>query len=325
MKDVTWGKFMTKNHLFNNFPQLDTDKNYEPSGGRAECTIDAPQALLAQHRFTTMSTEKVMEAEATNRLLLNAFPDVLIRMDQDGTYLDLIRTDGVEILKDREQFIGRNIGEILPREIAQERMQYVKQALQTGETQVYEYKLETNGKIRYEEARIVARGDAEVIAIIRDITTRKQVEEQLRRSEANLRLAQRVAQVGSWELDVETQKMSWSEEMWRIVGRAASETELTLADYVQYIHPDDQPRWQEVMGQALIEGLPYELDFRILRSDDSVRHVAAKCEAVTDAEGRVSHLFGTILDITERKRAEELLRSQAQRERLNSTNYRKRN
>lgn len=150
-------------------------------------------------------------------------------------------------------------------------------------------------------------------------TLKADVEEKLIRSEANLRLAQKVAQVGSWELDVETQQMSWSEEMFRIFGYSPTELEPTLKDYVDHVHPDDQLRWQTLMGQALIEGTPYELDFRLLSSDGAVRYVAAKCETVIDDEGRVSHLFGTILDITERKRAEDGLRSQAQRERLRAT------
>jgi PAS domain S-box-containing protein len=146
-----------------------------------------------------------------------------------------------------------------------------------------------------------------------DITKRREAEEKLRKSEANLATAQRVAHVGNWEFDVLTQEIIWSEELFRIFGLDPTKPEPTFDEHFQQIHPDDRALWQEVVGQALASGNSYKLDFRIVRPNGQVRYVEARGEAVFNEQGQVIKLFGTSLDITTRKRIEEALRTSEQR------------
>jgi PAS domain S-box-containing protein len=141
-----------------------------------------------------------------------------------------------------------------------------------------------------------------------EISDRKRADEKLRRSEANLAAAQRVAHVGSWEFDLLTQKITWSEELFRIFGLEPTEPEPNHAQLLKKVHHDDRALWKKSIEQVLESGKSYESDFRLVRPDRSIRYVEARGKAIFNEQGQVIRLFGTILDITERKLVEKALR-----------------
>ncbi|MGB3492536.1 MAG: adenylate/guanylate cyclase domain-containing protein [Elainellaceae cyanobacterium] len=145
---------------------------------------------ISQQRF---AENELRHSESTNRTLVSAIPDLLIRMKGDGTYLGTVTGNVSNSLLNAAQQSqsGMNIREILPPDLAEQRLYYITLALTSGQTQIYEQRLEMNGTIQYEEVRIVVMGDDEVLNIIRDVTARKQAEESLRL--ANEELEQRVA------------------------------------------------------------------------------------------------------------------------------------
>ncbi|MEQ8959932.1 MAG: PAS domain-containing protein, partial [Coleofasciculus sp. C2-GNP5-27] len=107
---------------------------------------------------------------------------------------------------------------------------------------------------------------------------------------------------------VNSKKISWSDEIFRIYGRDPSQSEPSYEQLLQQIHPDDVAQFQHDIEQAMTEGKSYEHEQRIVRSDGSIRYVLAKGEAVFNSSGQVVQLFGTVQDISERKLAEEQLR-----------------
>jgi len=148
-----------------------------------------------------------------------------------------------------------------------------------------------------------------VIGFIADVSDRKLAESKLRQSEAALLAAQRVVHVGSWEADIENFTGSWSEELFRIFGLDPSQPKPTRAEMLQqFVHPDDLDRVQQVDNRTLAEGVPYQIDHRIIRPDGSIRYVEARGEVTLSGRGDVIKLFGTVLDITERKQIEAMLR-----------------
>jgi PAS domain S-box-containing protein len=149
----------------------------------------------------------------------------------------------------------------------------------------------------------------------RQAMQRKLAEERLKQSEANLATAQKIAHIGNWEFDVLTGKITWSEEKFHILGLDPTQPEPTYTELIEKIHPDDREPFQQATSQALALGTCYELDYRIVRPDGQVRYIEGRGEAVVNEQGQVIRLFGTALDITDRKRAEESLRESVQRER----------
>ncbi|MCA1439943.1 PAS domain S-box protein [Ensifer sp. IC4062] len=133
--------------------------------------------------------------------------------------------------------------------------------------------------------------------------------EGLRRSEANFAEAQRVAHVGYWERDLGTDCLTWSDETYRIFGLTPrAGTPVSLAEATERIHPEDRPSWSQAAARALRGEGRYELEYRIFRPNGELRIVHSQGDLTRDASGRPHSMFGTIQDITERKRAEEALR-----------------
>lgn len=130
--------------------------------------------------------EALHQSEARHRALLNAVPDLMLRINKDGTYLDYVPAKISNKLTTSSHFLGKNEYEVLPQDLAQQRMHHVEKAIATGEPQIFEYQLPVDGSIRNQEARIVASGENEVLAIVRDISDRKLVEAELQQAHDEL-------------------------------------------------------------------------------------------------------------------------------------------
>lgn len=146
----------------------------------------------------------------------------------------------------------------------------------------------------------------------REIIERKKVEEELAWEKAHLLNAQQVAHVGSWEIDVVTQQLCWSDETFRIFGLEPVQSPPTYLELQEYIHAEDRLLWEANIERAIAQGNPYEFEFRIVRPSGEVRYIFAKARAIWKAL-EVTRLIGTLLDITEQHLAETaLLKSEEQ-------------
>ena len=142
------------------------------------------------------------------------------------------------------------------------------------------------------------------MVIARDVTEQRRAEELLRASQRRLAEAQRIAQVGSWEWDLETDRLTVSDELCRLFGLPPG-IKLTMAQGIDTaIHPADRQRVMTYLGRVRDDRSPFALEHRIIRVDGAVRTVLARGEGVVDEAGRVVRFIGTDQDITERRQAE---------------------
>ncbi|HEY9847576.1 MAG TPA: PAS domain-containing protein, partial [Candidatus Caenarcaniphilales bacterium] len=289
--------------------------------------------------------EALRGSEAKNRALLNAIPDLMLRIRQDGTYLDYMPAKGIDLLAAGNDLVGKNEYEVLPPAVATARMNHVERALQTSETQVFEYQLPRNGSIRHEEARIVVSGENEVLVIVRDITKRKQVEAALQQAhdELELRVAQRTAELSkaNEQLRKEITERQWAEEAMR---QSEERLKAVLDNSTALIYvKDTQGRYllinhwyarlfhldqEAIRGKTDYDIFPKELADVYQANDQSVLKAGRSLEyeevapqddglhtylsikfPLYDTAGVPSAVCGISTDITQRKQTEAALRS----------------
>src|SRR4029434_8798258 len=137
------------------------------------------------------------------------------------------------------------------------------------------------------------------------------VNESLRRSEAYLAEAQRLSHTGSWAFNVATRQIvHWSQEHFRIFGFDPEQGIPSFETLLQRIHPDDRARAAEVLERAIRERTDYELDWRMVPSDGTMKYLHAEGHPAFNSSGDLVESVGTVMDVTERKRAERRLMAQ---------------
>lgn len=142
------------------------------------------------------------------------------------------------------------------------------------------------------------------LALVRDIRERKEAEQALAASHARLKEAQRIAHLGSWEWNILTNALSWSDEIYRIFGVDPQAFGDSYDAFLGYVHPHDRPAVQEAVNAALAGKRPYRVEHRLIREDGGERWVLEQAEVVRDASKRPLMMIGTVQDITERKQME---------------------
>ncbi|USR91997.1 PAS domain-containing protein [Phormidium yuhuli AB48] len=139
-----------------------------------------------------------------------------------------------------------------------------------------------------------------------DIHHRKQAELALIQVNQTLKKAQEVAQLGNWSYDLNRNKISWSEEVFHIFGRSPDQGEPTYEEHLTFYHPDDLPQVLEYIEAAHL-GIPQQYDFRLVRPTGQIRYANSRLE-VEVCNGKTTRMFGTVIDITERKKNEAIIR-----------------
>ncbi len=149
-------------------------------------------------------------------------------------------------------------------------------------------------------------GDIEFVGAVTDITERKRVEETLRRSESYLTEAQRLTHTGSWVWRVAGRDALYlSDEWYRVYGFDPQAGMPDWKERLQRIHPEDRGKWQGAIDRAIAENSDYEVEFRILLPDSTVKYIRTVGHPVLNASGEVVEFVGSSMDISDRKRAEE--------------------
>ena len=176
------------------------------------------------------------------------------------------------------------------------------------------YRRAADGQYRWFLSRAVPLrdGKGEIVkwyGVSTDIEERKRAEQRLRESEAYLAEAQRLSQTGSWAWSPATGDIRyWSETCYRVLGFDPAGPLPRFEEFFLRIHPDDQAALRERFDKAIRDKADFELDYRVVHPEKGIRDIQAVGHAVLDASGDLSEFVGTVIDVTERKRAEQELR-----------------
>jgi len=151
---------------------------------------------------------------------------------------------------------------------------------------------------------IQADGRELLYSIVHDVSRRRQAERAARRHLAMLKRTEEIASVGSWEWEVATDRVTWSDELFRIFGLEPAPEAPPFAEHQAFYLPGDHERLLAAVERCLADGTPYSLELRFRRADGEVRTSTVRGVAERDAAGRIHRLVGSLHDITERKQAE---------------------
>jgi len=247
-------------------------------------------------------TADLKKSEARNLAILQALPDLLLILKPDGTCVDCILPSTFD--KNKYVPIQNHISEVLSPETLAMQLQIYEEAIATGEVQIYEHELTKFGKTVYEEVRITPYGNDELLVIVRDISDRKQAEQLLLKSDTHLKVAQRIGKVGSWEFEINTGTLTWSDEIFHIYGLKPSPKPPSYEEIKQYIYADDWNYFSETVQNAINLGQSYEMEHRVIQPNGKLIYVMARGEMIYNASGQLTHIIGTAMDISDRKLAE---------------------
>ncbi|MEO1351367.1 MAG: PAS domain S-box protein [Cyanobacteria bacterium J06635_15] len=137
------------------------------------------QQLQEELEIRRQTEARLLKSEAHHRALVSALPDLIMRMNREGIYLECRANPNFQVVGDRVEMIGAHVSNILPPEAAQKRLASIQLALQTNAVQIYEHGLLIDGRTQTEEIRVIPYDKDEVLLLVRDISDRKRAERQL--------------------------------------------------------------------------------------------------------------------------------------------------
>ncbi|MDD5533598.1 MAG: PAS domain S-box protein, partial [Syntrophales bacterium] len=244
--------------------------------------------------------------------LLEYLDDILVEIDREGRVLYI--TPNVEkfLGYKSEEIVGKLPTEFMPPEEAAERYSLFLELASSGQKLTFmemTYLHKEGRRFRVEANAAPYFGSKGqllgYIGVVRDITGRKRMEEELRANQRDLNHAQAVAHTGSWRLNVRQNKLLWSNETHRIFGIPEG-THMDYETFLSAVHPEDREHVDRCWKAAL-DGVPYDIEHRIIVGG-TFKWVRERAELELDPEGVLLGGFGTVQDITDRKQMEEALR-----------------
>lgn len=251
--------------------------------------------------------DELSASEAHRSAVLAAVPDLVFVFDRQRRFAQFFAGPEAKPYLPPAEFLGRGIRDVLPPGVAGLLDDAVAQTTATGATQEIEYELPSPAGPLHFEARLSPMADGGVVALVRDVTERRQAGARLEEAMVRLNEAQATAHIGSWSTDFTTGASEWSDEAWRIYGLDPGTSKPSFELFLSRVHPDDRASVEATAHQGVQAGTAVEFECRIVRPDGSIRYLLAR-NVPTVVEGRPVRLLGTNQDITERKLAEAKVR-----------------
>ncbi len=267
-------------------------------------------AVIQEHLRVTQA---LRESEARNSAMLRAVPDLIFLHGRDGIYLDYHVKDQRQLLVLPEQFLGKNMREVLPPNLAARFENSFEQAAQSGAPVLVEYSLPILGENRYYEARVVSCDSDKILSIVRDITERKRTEGELEARQNQFRFFLEHAPAAIAMFDLEMRYMLTSHR-WLKDYRLGEQNVIGRSHYE--VFPEIPERWKEIHQRCLAGAVETCEKDPFLRLDGTVDWVRWEVRPWYTASGKIGGIIMFTEVISERMRAEEALRESEERLRL---------
>jgi diguanylate cyclase (GGDEF)-like protein/PAS domain S-box-containing protein len=253
------------------------------------------------------------------RTVTDNIPDSIFAKDREGRYLLANKAFAtLHGMRSADDLLGKTVFDLFPKERATALHADDLQVMRSGgaymETERTAVDAEGNVKsLQTTKVPLIDKTEKVVgiVGLHRDITRRKEAEQKLRQSEANLAAAQRIAHFGSVEIDLvnfdepEKNPVRWSDEVFRIHGYEPGGIEPSRPALFQLVHPDDREEVRRSLNHAVREAKPYAIDFRVIRPDGSERNIHGRGDIIFDPKThKPLKLVGSVQDVTDRVEAE---------------------
>ncbi len=275
------------------------------------------------------SQARLAESESLFRLLNETATDIVARFDTKGRFLYVSPAVKALLGRDPADMLGKDCSEFIPEDdlkVIRATLRAYVEAGPGAPPPRYEYRaVRTDGSVVWLEAmpRAVRDASGEVVEFhdhVRDITARKTAEREQAELVKTLKLAETIAGVGHWQLDVATGKVRWSDEVYRIHGVSPETFDPQYDDAVGFYHPEDQAKVRDWVARAIEVGEASQFRLRLIRSDGEERIVISHCKPERDQRGATVALFGVFQDVTESVRAHDRTAASEARYRLLADN-----
>ncbi len=269
--------------------------------------ISEQKAALKEREQAALTLQK---SEATNRALIRAIPDFLVWMQLDGTQITVVNEQSIHCLYATHGIAGNNITEIMPLEIAQERIQLAQIAIATGELQKQEYEFIDGEQIYYEEARIVPVSKDAVLIVVRDISDRKQIELDLKSAKTQLELVLQASSEGFWDWNLITGNIYFSPQWKAMLGYEDHELENTFEMWQTLIFEDDL-----AIALQLVEDYnsgkinQFIATQKYHHKNSSTVYILSRAINQKDDHGNATRMIGSHLDMTQLVEIQEALKT----------------
>lgn len=249
-------------------------------------------------------TVELSLSESRYRTLFENSPDHIFRFDKDANIIDYHAAQEYSFKDHYNEVAGKNVSDLISPVFANAVKEYIIEAMKDRGEQNYEFQLTFDGIVRDFEARNVSSETNEIVAFVRDITERKKAEKELKESEKRFQTLARVSPVGIFRTDFQGNTTYVNETWTQIAGLSYAEAMGT--GWIKAVHPDDREMLQMNWNNAYQNQSMSFADYRFVRPDGSIVWVIGQAVPERDADNNIVGYVGTITDITERKKIEDL-------------------
>ena len=290
--------------------------------GSPKMWIGSKTEIQEQIELSETLGENLKRSNERMQSILQHAPDAVMSIDEDGIIRSWNPQAELIFGWKESEVIGKTLTEtIIPKRYHEGHNMGMKHFLRTGEGPVINKPIELsalkkNGSEFPVELKISTSkiNDSYIfIGFIRDISIRKEAEGTIQNKTNQLMEAQQLAHIGSWEWDVLTNKIYWSDELYRIYGLTPQEFKADYGSYLKYIHPDDVEYVNSIVQQAFKDHQPYRFFHKAACADGKIRILSATGKVFTDGVGNVIRMSGTAQDVTDQKKYEEELKISEER------------